>query len=73
MKSAVVGIVLNVIVSGGFSAPYREVLPEFERATGIKVTTTSGQSLGADPNTIGPDGPPAVSSRNLQCIQAMRA
>jgi molybdate transport system substrate-binding protein len=53
MKSAIVGIVLNVIVSGGFSAPYREVLPEFERATGIKVTTTSGQSLGTDPNTIG--------------------
>jgi molybdate transport system substrate-binding protein len=44
---------LKVIVSGGFSAAYREVLPEFERTTGIKVTTTSGGSFGNDPNTIG--------------------
>ena len=44
---------LKVIVSGGFSAAYREVLPEFERTTGIKVTTTSGASFGNDPNTIG--------------------
>jgi molybdate transport system substrate-binding protein len=44
---------VKVIISGGFSAAYREVLPEFERTTGIKVTTTSGGSLGNDPNTIG--------------------
>ena len=44
---------INAIVSGGFSAPYREVLPEFERTTGIKVMTTSGASLGTDPSTIG--------------------
>ena len=44
---------LKVIISGGFSAAYREVLPEFERTTGIKVTTTSGGSLGNAPNTIG--------------------
>jgi molybdate transport system substrate-binding protein len=44
---------LKVIVSGGFSAAYREVLPEFERTSGIKVTTTSGGSFGNDPNTIG--------------------
>jgi molybdate transport system substrate-binding protein len=44
---------LKVIVSGGFSAAYREVLPEFERTTGITVTTTSGGSFGNDPNTIG--------------------
>jgi molybdate transport system substrate-binding protein len=44
---------LKVIVSGGFSAAYREVLPEFERTTGLKVTTTSGASFGSDPNTIG--------------------
>jgi molybdate transport system substrate-binding protein len=44
---------LKVIVSGGFAAAYREVLPEFERTTGITVTTTSGASLGTDPNTIG--------------------
>jgi molybdate transport system substrate-binding protein len=44
---------LKVIVSGGFSAAYREVLPEFERTTGITVATTSGASFGNDPNTIG--------------------
>lgn len=44
---------LKVIVSGGFSAAYREALPEFERTTGITVTTTSGGSFGTDPNTIG--------------------
>lgn len=44
---------LKVIVSGGFSAAYREVLPEFERTTGISVTTSSGASMGSDPNTIG--------------------
>ena len=44
---------VKVIISGGFSAAYREVLPEFERATGIQVTTTSGGSIGNGPNTIG--------------------
>jgi molybdate transport system substrate-binding protein len=44
---------LTVIISGGFSAAYREVLPEFERTTGVTVTTTSGGSFGTDPNTIG--------------------
>jgi molybdate transport system substrate-binding protein len=44
---------VHVIISGGFSAAYREVLPEFERTTGVKVTTTSGGSLGNAPNTIG--------------------
>jgi molybdate transport system substrate-binding protein len=44
---------VHVIISGGFSAAYREVLPEFERTTGIKVTTTTGGSIGNGPNTIG--------------------
>jgi molybdate transport system substrate-binding protein len=44
---------LNVITSGGFSAAYREALPEFERTTGITVTTTTGASQGSGPNTIG--------------------
>jgi molybdate transport system substrate-binding protein len=44
---------IHVITSGGFSAAYRELLPEFERTTGIKVTTTSGASQGDGPNTIG--------------------
>lgn len=44
---------LKVIISGGFSAAYQKVLPEFERTTGIKVTTTSGPSQGNSPDTIG--------------------
>ena len=44
---------LRVIASGGFTAAYRELLPQFERETGITVTTTSGGSVGSGPNTIG--------------------
>jgi molybdate transport system substrate-binding protein len=44
---------VQVIISGGFSAAYREVLPEFERTTGIAVTTASGASQGTGPDTIG--------------------
>ena len=32
---------VKVIISGGFSAAYREILPEFERTSGVTVTTTS--------------------------------
>jgi molybdate transport system substrate-binding protein len=44
---------VKVIISGGFSAAYRELLPEFERTTGLTVTTTSGGSVGNGANTIG--------------------
>jgi molybdate transport system substrate-binding protein len=37
---------LKVIISGGFNAAYREALPEFEKTTGITVTTTMGFSQG---------------------------
>jgi molybdate transport system substrate-binding protein len=43
---------VKVIISGGFSAAYREVLPDFERTTGITVTTASGASQGNGPDTI---------------------
>src|SRR5947208_11570544 len=43
---------LNVLISGGFSGAYEQLLPEFERASGIKVTTGSGASQGAGPQTI---------------------
>lgn len=43
---------VKVIISGAFSAAYREVLPEFERTTGINVTTASGASQGNGPDTI---------------------
>jgi molybdate transport system substrate-binding protein len=44
---------VKVIISGGFTAAYRELLPEFERASGVTVTTSSGGSVGNGPNTIG--------------------
>ena len=44
---------VKVILSGGFTAAYREVLPEFEKTSGIKVTTSNGASQGNGPNTIG--------------------
>ena len=34
---------LNVLISGGFSGAYEQLLPEFERTSGIKVTTGSGR------------------------------
>ena len=43
---------MKVIISGGFSTAYRAVLPDFEKATGISVTTGSGASQGKGPTTI---------------------
>ena len=45
---------VKVLMSGGFAAAYQEVLPEFERTTGITVATTRGQSQGDVPTAIGP-------------------
>ena len=44
---------VKVILSNGFGAAYREALPDFEKSSGIKVTTTTGASQGDGPNTIG--------------------
>ena len=43
---------LKVMISGGFSTAYKQALPEFEKETGIKVTTLSGSSQGKGPETI---------------------
>jgi molybdate transport system substrate-binding protein len=43
---------IRVIISGGFSSAYHEVLPEFESETGIKVITESGASQGKGNDTI---------------------
>ena len=43
---------LNVLISGGFSGAYEQLLPEFERTSGIRVTTGSGASQGTGPQTI---------------------
>jgi molybdate transport system substrate-binding protein len=44
---------VKVLMSSGFAAPFQEILPEFEKSTGIKVTVTRGASQGNAPNTIG--------------------
>lgn len=43
---------LEVIISGGFQGPYTAMLPEFQKAHGITVTTKSGASQGSGPKTI---------------------
>jgi molybdate transport system substrate-binding protein len=43
---------LKVLISGGFSRAYEQLLPEFERMSGIKVATGSGASQGTGPQTI---------------------
>src|SRR5450759_2651817 len=44
---------VKVITSGGFAAALQEILPEFEKATGITITISRGASQGNGPNTIG--------------------
>ena len=43
---------IKVMISGGFSAAYEKLVPEFERATGHKVTTERGPSMGETPQAI---------------------
>ena len=44
---------VKVLMSGGFSGAYEQLIPEFERTSGIKVATGSGASQGSGPQTIG--------------------
>lgn len=43
---------LHVLISGGFTGAYERLLPDFERTSGLAVTTGSGASQGAGPQTI---------------------
>jgi molybdate transport system substrate-binding protein len=43
---------VNVMISGGFSAAYGELVPAFERATGHKLVTVRGASMGTTPESI---------------------
>ena len=43
---------IRVLMSGGFSAAYDKLLPQFENTTGIRVTTARGASQGDGPSTI---------------------
>jgi molybdate transport system substrate-binding protein len=43
---------VKVMISGGFTAAYLEVVPEFERTTGNKIVTSFGASMGNAPDSI---------------------
>jgi len=43
---------IKVMISGGFSAAYDKLVPEFERASGHKVVTVRGPSMGETPQAI---------------------
>ena len=43
---------VKVMISGGFTAAYLDVVPEFERATGNKLVTSFGASMGDAPDSI---------------------
>ena len=43
---------LNVLTSGRFAGAYQQLLPAFQRISGIKVTTGTGASQGSGPHTI---------------------
>ena len=46
------GAEVKVMISGGFSAAYRALLPEFERTTHNSVATAAGPSMGNAPEAI---------------------
>ena len=43
---------VHVMTSGAFTAPFKELVPEFERATGHKVVSAFGASMGGAPDSI---------------------
>jgi molybdate transport system substrate-binding protein len=43
---------IHVMVSGGFTAPYKVLVAEWEKASGHTVTTVYGASMGATPTAI---------------------
>ena len=43
---------VHVMISGGFSAAYKELVPAFEKATGNTVVTAYGPSMGETPQAI---------------------
>ena len=43
---------INVMTSGGFAAPYHELVPEYEHATGNTIVTSHGASMGNAPDSI---------------------
>ncbi|SDE01395.1 substrate-binding domain-containing protein [Belnapia rosea] len=43
---------IHVLTSGGLTAAYRALAPEFERATGHRLVTAQGASMGSAPDAI---------------------
>ena len=43
---------VRVMISGGLTAAYKQLVPEFERATGNKILTAYGPSMGTTMNAI---------------------
>src|SRR4029077_20694584 len=52
LSSAAIAAEVRVMISGGLTAAYKALLPEFERATGHKVLTAYGPSMGTTDNAI---------------------
>lgn len=52
LAGAAYGAEVKVMISGGFSAAYRVLIPEFERTTNNTVATASGPSMGNTPQAI---------------------
>jgi molybdate transport system substrate-binding protein len=44
---------VKVLMSNGFKAAYLDLLPDFEKRTGVSVTTSNGPSQGDSPDAIG--------------------
>ncbi|MGH6750770.1 MAG: extracellular solute-binding protein [Bradyrhizobium sp.] len=52
LSGAVSAAEVRVMISGGLTAAYKALVPEFERATGHKVLTAYGPSMGTTTNAI---------------------
>src|ERR1700674_1430343 len=52
LTGAVSAAEVLVMISGGMTAAYKALIPEFERATGHKVLTAYGPSMGTTTNAI---------------------
>ena len=52
LTSAAGAAEVRVMISGGMTAAYKALVPEFERATGHKVLTAYGPSMGTTANAI---------------------
>src|SRR5258707_15710116 len=52
LASSATAAEVRVMISGGLSAAYNALVPEFERMTGNKVVTAYGPSMGTTTNAI---------------------